>query len=180
MPDFSRRRLLKLGLGGTALLAAGGIGLSMRAPREVLAPGALKVFSAREHSICAALAETICPGGKGLPTATELGVAAKLDALLASVHPGVAREVRQVLHLFENPVMSLVFDGRVTPFTHLDAEARVTALECWRSSGLLVRRQAYKAIHGLVTAAYWGDPSTYGHGGYPGPPDYGNRLGASP
>jgi len=178
--DPSRRSLLRLGLAGSAVLAVGGIGLSLRPPVAVPSPGPLRVFSAREHSICAAIADTMCPGGVGLPTATELGVAAKLDALLSTVHPGVGKEIRQVLHLMENPLAALAFDGRLTPFSHLSAADRATALELWRTSSLGVRRQAYKGLHGLINAAYWGDPRTYGHGGYPGPPDYGNRPGATP
>lgn len=178
--DPSRRSLLKLGLGGTALLAIGGTGLSLRAPVPVPALGPLQVFSAREHSICAAIADTLCPGVDGLLSASELGVPAKLDALLASTHPGIGKEIRQVLHLVENPVASLLFDQRLTPFSHLDAAGRAAALELWRSSGLLVRRQAYKGLHGLINAAYWGDTRTYGHTGYPGPPDYGNLGGVTP
>lgn len=176
--DPSRRRLLQLGIGGSALLAVGGVGLSLRAPVAVPVSGLLQVFSEREHSICAAIADTMCPGGPGLPSASELGVPSKLDALLATVHPGVGKEIRQVLHLMENPVASLVFDRRLTPFSHLDAAARAVALERWRSSGLAVRRQAYKGLHGLINAAYWGDQQAYAHTGYPGPPDYGNRTPA--
>ncbi len=175
----SRRSLLELGLAGTAVLVVGGVGVSLRAPIPVPAPGPLRVFSEREHSICAAIADTMCPGGDGLPTASELGVPAKLDALLATVHPGVGKEIRQVLHLIENPVAALIFDGRATPFSHLAPAARVAALQSWRESGLSIRKQAYKGIHGLVNAAYWGDPRTYVATGYPGPPDYGNRAGGA-
>ena len=179
-PDPSRRSLLKLGLGGATVLAVGGVGLSLRDPVSVPAPSWLQVFSEREYSICAAIADTMCPGGGGLPSALALDVPAKLDRLLASTHPGIGKEIRQVLHLFENPVASLLFDQRLTPFSHLDALGRAEALERWRSSGLLVRRQAYKGLHGLINAAYWGDPRTHAHTGYPGPPDYGNLLGATP
>ena len=177
---FSRRSLLKLGLGGSALLAVGGVGLSLRAPVAVPAAGPLRVFSPAEYSICAALADTLCPGGGGLPTATEIGVPGKLDMLLDTLHPGVGKEICQVLHLVENPVASLLFDQRVTPFSHLDAAGRAEALMLWRSSSLSVRRQAYKGLHGLINAAYWGDPRTYAFTGYPGPPDYGNRAGGAP
>jgi hypothetical protein len=178
--DPTRRSLLKLGLGGTAVLVLGGIGLSMRRPVLVPALGPLLVFNQREFSICTAIAETMCPGEGTLPSAQAIGVAAKLDALLHVVHPGVGKEIRQVLNLFENPVASMLFDRRITPFTHLDAGGRSEALQRWRTSSLDLRRQAYKGLHGLVTAAYWGDPRTYASVGYPGPPDYGNLTTAVP
>jgi hypothetical protein len=39
-----------------------------------------------------------------------------------------------------------------------------------------VRRQVFKALRGLLAAAYWGDPRMYAHAGYPGPPDYAGMM----
>jgi len=170
---FNRRTILKFGLGGAAVLTVGGVGLGLRGTAMRAAPQALRVLSTRQYSILAAIAETLCPGGPGLPDANEVQVAVKVDGVLDTLHPGDAKEFVQALALMENALVGLAFQGRFSTFSGSSPAVRTAALEGWRTSGLALRRTAFTAVSGLCMGAYWSDPSTYAHVGYPGPPPLG-------
>ncbi|WP_373047834.1 gluconate 2-dehydrogenase subunit 3 family protein [Vulgatibacter sp.] len=173
---ISRRTILRYGLGGALLLAAGGTGLALQGS-ALRAPGRqLQVLDPRTYSILAAVADRIVPAGNGFPAATALAVPEKIDALLASGDPGVADEVKQVLLLLENALAGLVFDGRTRPFTKLSPPEQDEALRSWQHSGLSIRRTAFAALHGLCAAAYYASPEIHTLVGYPGPPDFGNVV----
>ncbi len=169
----TRRELLKVGMVGGAVLGLGAVGLGFRATVLVAAPTTLRALDERAYSVLLAVAERIC-AYDGMPSASDLGVAIGIDALLASTHPGIAAELSQGLMVLENALTGLLLDGRVTPFTALSTEDQDAVLESWRLSALPVKRTVYKAIHGLVVAGYWADPTVFPDCGYPGPPDYDN------
>lgn len=170
--DPTRRTLLAAGAAGAVALALGGVGLALQGtvPR---APGApLVALDPRAFSVLAAVADRICPGGGGLPTASEARVAEKLDQLLSTLDPAVTVELSQLLRLIENALVGFAFDGRIRAFTALTPERQDRVLEGWRTSRLPLRRAGFKALAGLCNATYWATPSTWPHTGYPGPPDY--------
>ncbi len=114
----------------------------------------------------AAVADRVCPGGAGLPTAWDLEVPEKVDAVLARLHPANASDLHRALLLIDNPLAGLLLDARPVAFTRASDETRDRILDTWRTSRLEVRRAAYLAIVGLVSAAYWSDPHTFAHLGY--------------
>lgn len=166
----SRRFFLSAGVGGL-VLTLGGVGLALRPGRRLAPPDGLRVLDAVSFSVLAALADRLCPAVRGLPAASALGVPALVDAQLARMHPADAAELRQGLLLIENGLAGLLFEGDPTPFTARSAAGQDLALLSLRDSGLAVRRGLYKAVRGLVMAAYWGHPRMYGASGYDGPVD---------
>lgn len=172
---LSRRGLL-WGAGASVAAAAGlggglvAVSLLPPAPRSPRAP--LRVLSPRAFSILAAVADRVCPGTEGLPGAWELEVPEGLDALLDRLHPGVGAELGQALLFLENPVAGTLLDGRMARFTQSTPEVQDDALRAFASSELSVRRQAYQALTGLISATYWSHPATWAHVGYPGPPRF--------
>lgn len=170
----TRRALLQLGIGGTALLALGGVGLSLQRTRLVAPRSPLLVLDAREFSVLVAVAEAISPGAAGLPPASALGVAERVDILLSWLHPGDANDVKLALQLVENAVPGLLFgEGRARPFSMCSLAQRAAVFESMRHSFLPLRRTLWKALSGLVTGAYWSRPEAWLHTGYPGAPDFG-------
>ncbi len=139
-------------------------------PREPRRP--LLALSARAFAILAAVADRICPGSDTLPTAWDLEVPEGLDLLLDRLHPDVTHELSQALFFLENPVAGTVLDGRVARFTHSPPDVQDAAIHAFATSALSVRRQAYGALAGLVSATYWSHPATWAHCGYPGPPRF--------
>ena len=168
----TRRRFLTYGLGGVVLLAAPGVGLGLRSSVLVDAPPPLQTFDHRQFSVLTAVAETLCPGGPGLPSATELGVAAQLDALFARMHPGVGKDLGLALNLLENALAGALLDRRLQTFTACAATLRAEVLRDWSTSAIAARRAIFKALRGFVMAAYWADARTRAFTGYPGMPDY--------
>ncbi|MCB9664599.1 MAG: gluconate 2-dehydrogenase subunit 3 family protein [Alphaproteobacteria bacterium] len=170
---LGRRAFLGLGLLGGAALALGGVGLALQ-PGVARAPATpLQALSPRAFSVLAAVADRVCPGGEGAPGAAEVGVAEKVDALLATSPPTFRTDIEQALLLLENALPGLLLDGRARPFTACDAATQDATLEAWQTSSLGLRRQVYKGVRGLVVAAYFGSPETYrSASGYPGPPDF--------
>lgn len=172
----SRRTLLKVGAAGGALLVLGGLGLTLQPTVKVTPKRPLEALDPRAFSILAAVAETLCPGGGDLPTASDAEVAEKIDALLHQMSPLATVELSQLLRLVENALAGFLLDLRPRPFTACSAKTRARVLEDWRTSHLATRRAGFKALCGLCNAAYWGTPSTWPHVGYPGPPDFSDQL----
>ena len=173
VPAVSRRAVLKFGVAGAVALAMGGVGLGLRGTSMRVPPPSLKVLDARQYSILAAIAETLCPGEAGLPDANTLQVALKVDHLLDRLNPADAQEFCQAIALIENALTGLVFEGRFTTLSASAPSTRLRALEGWRTSRLTLRRKAYTAVSGMCVGAYWSDPRVYAFVGYPGPPPLG-------
>jgi hypothetical protein len=174
-PGFPRRRFLKRGLLGGALLFVGGaVPLALRSTRMGSPPRRpLKLFTVEEHAIFAAVAARLVPGagaGPRWPTAEAVDCAGKVDTLMSRVHPEVGAEFRKLLHLFENGLFGLVTGGSPTPFTRLDAAGQEARLEAWRHSRLSLLRSGYQALKRLAEASYYSSPEIYALVGYPGPP----------
>ena len=173
---LSRRALFRKGLVGGALLALGGsAGIALRSTRLGTPPRSpLRLFSAQEHAIFAAIAARIVPGDSapaGWPRAHDVDCAGKADALLARVHPEVGRELTQLLRLFENGVTGLLLGKHPAPFTSLSPAAQDARLQAWRTSGVALLRTGYQALARLSTATYYASPEVYERVGYPGPPE---------
>ncbi|MCP3138078.1 hypothetical protein [Pyxidicoccus xibeiensis] len=165
---LTRRRLLKRGLFGGALLALGGSaalatrgGLSLPLP-----PEGLQVLGPREYATLQALARRAFPPRPGWPDADTARVALTADGLLARGDPAVAKEVKDLLGLFDNALAGFLFAGRVTPFSRLAPEAQDAAFEAWRTSRLVLLRTGHQALRTLVYSAYYVHPAAAAATGY--------------
>ncbi len=170
---LSRRRFLKVGLAGTAVVVLGGAGLALR--RTVLREGPaarLKTFTPKEFSIFAAIADRVCPpGGDGAPGATALEVARKADLVVSTLDEPTRKEFKLLLHVFDNGLAGFLFEGRLRPFTQLSPAEQDRSLASWGRSRLAFRRTGYEAVKRLAGALYYADERTWTRIGYPGPPD---------
>lgn len=163
--------VLSFGVGGAALLAAGGVGLGLLPGVIRTPPAGLTVLGPREYSVVAALAACHCDA-PGLPAADDLDIAALVDQHLSSMAAADREELLLGLNLLENALAGLVLGGRPRTFTGSPRAVQIATLTAWRQSSLLVQRKVWKATRNLVVAAYWGHPELYAHAGYPGPPDF--------
>lgn len=169
---ISRRRLIQRGLAGGALLALGGVGLSMQSSVLRRPSGSLEVLSELEFSILSAVADRITPESKEALRASTLGVPEAIDGVLARMHPVDVADMKKVLNALESATMGLLFDLRPSPFTASSPEAQDATLRGWRDSRITLRRSGYKALHKVCTSAYWANPKTFELSGYPGPPNF--------
>jgi hypothetical protein len=174
-PD--RRRLLKRGVFGGALLVifGGALPLALRSTLVRRKPQrALALLSEDEHAIFAAVAARLAPGddaGPPWPTTDALDCAGKVDALMATTHPEVGAEFRQLLHIFESALFGLLLTGSPTPFSRCSPAAQDARLATWRHSRVALLRSGYQALKRLAHATYYSSPEVYALVGYPGPPE---------
>ncbi|HWP35337.1 MAG TPA: gluconate 2-dehydrogenase subunit 3 family protein [Thermodesulfobacteriota bacterium] len=170
---LSRRRFLKVGLAGTAVVVLGGAGLALRRTLLREGPaGGLATLTPQEFSIFAAIADRVCPpGGEGAPGAAALEVARRADRLLATLDEPAQREFKLLLHLVESALVGFLFEGRLRPFTRLPPAEQDRVLASWGGSRLAFRRTGYEAVKRLAGALYYADRRTWARIGYPGPPD---------
>lgn len=169
----SRRGVLTKGLFGGAFLLLGGSGwLAARGSKLVALPDeGLKVLSPRQYAVLHAFAECMLPAEGKFPSAEALRVAYQGDKILGLVDVTARDELTALLELFENALANAIFGQRFRPFTQLSVEERERVALEWRDSALSVRRTGFRALRGLVMAAYYGNPRTFAAVGYPGPPE---------
>lgn len=172
---IDRRTLVKRGLLGGALLAVGGGAvIGMRSTRGSAPPKeGLKVFSAHEYAILAAVARRVVAAREGDPSTDEVDVALRVDRALALAHPSLQRELKQLLHLFENGLTGVFSGTSFAPFTASSKRAQDARLRAWSTSRVALFRTGFQAMKRLTAACYWSSPVTWKAAGYPGPPDLG-------
>jgi hypothetical protein len=162
-------------LGGALLLVGGALPLSLRSTRLGRKPARpLRLLSEDEHAIFAAIAARLVPGdaaGPKWPSADALDCAGKVDALMATVHPDVGAEFRQLLRLIESAVFGLAIAGSPTPFTRCSPAEQDARLEAWHHSRVALLRSGYQAVKRLAHATYYSSPEVYSLIGYAGPPE---------
>jgi hypothetical protein len=183
----TRRGFLKKTVAGAALLAAAGaVPLALRKTRLRPAKQPLRFFTPAEYSVFAAVAERVLARGPAdvpvelaavlrarpaAPAPADLDVAGKADAFLAPLDAASAKDLKQLLALFDNALFSFATGGPPRPFTRMSAAEQDAHLERWATSRMAVRRTGFQALKRLSAAVYYGAPATYASVGYPGPPD---------
>jgi len=170
---FSRRSLLRGGIGGSLLLGLGSVGLALQSTTRGRAPSeALRVLTRDEYAIVQSVASRICPQpAPDVPGADGVDVGVQVDRLLEYVGPEGSADVKTVLALFESGLVGALFFERVKPFTQLDPESQDRVLLAWRDSSIALRRTVYRALSSLTASTYYADPRTWPGIGYPGPPN---------
>jgi hypothetical protein len=90
-------------------------------------------------------------------------------------HPGVQRDVKRLLSLFDSALFGLVLDGTPSSFRASPPASQDARLSAWSSSRIEVRRTGFRALRRLIGSAYYSAPATWAAVGYPGPPDLGGH-----
>lgn len=165
---MQRRRLLQVGLAGSAALALAGLGAALWRPGldgARLAPSGRIVLSAAAR----ALLDGSLPADPQAQAAALQGLLQRIDGAITALPAATRSELSQLLGLLTTP------PGRRW-FLHLDAaweqatpEAIDAALQRLRLHESALQQQAYHALRELIHAAYFSDPSTWAAIGYPGP-----------
>jgi Gluconate 2-dehydrogenase subunit 3 len=171
----TRRSLLKKGLvGGAILLLGGTVPILLRSTHILRRPRQpLRILTANEHAIFAAVAVRICPRDQtaaAWPSAEALQCAEKVDTIMAELHPKAAAEFKKLLHVFESGMTGLFSIASPTTFTGATEADQDRRLQAWRRSRVALFRSGYQAMKRLSVATYYASPETYAHVGYPGPP----------
>ena len=161
----SRRSLLKRGLLGGALLAAGGRGVP-RAPRRGRG-AAPRRRALRAHPGASSRCSTRWPGGwcapvRAGPAWIRWASARAADRIAARAEPerpeGAAAAARPVRERARRASSSAAAPGPSPGWT---APSRTRCSREWRDSQLAVRRTGYAALRTLVLAGYYQSPAVW-------------------
>lgn len=93
----------------------------------------------------------------------------RIDALVANLPVHAQQELSQLLSLLEAAPGRRAFARLAKPWTEAGVGDIQAALQSMRLSSISLRQQGYQALHDIVGAAYFSDPSTWTPLAYPGP-----------
>lgn len=166
---------MKKTVAGAALLAAAGsVPLALRRTklREVPKGRSLQFFTPAEYSIWAAVADRVLAEDRpsGAPSPAQLDVAARADAFLAPLPGSDAKDLKQLLALFDNALFGFLQGGPPRTFTAMSPAEQDAHLRRWQGSRFAIQRTGYQALKRLCCALYFAAPETWPSVGYPGPP----------
>lgn len=165
---MQRRTLLKLGVLSAAVLVVAGGAAALLSPglhEGRLSPAGREVFKAVGRAVLdQSLPREDTPRQDALT-----GLLNRVDELALALPPHAQAELSQLLSLLASDPGRRALAGLGDQWS-LATEARIQqSLQQMRLSGLVLRRQAYAALHDITAAAYFSDPSTWPQLGYPGP-----------
>jgi hypothetical protein len=171
----TRRTFLLAGTAGAAALAAA---WWLRGEHDIppAAPGTLPLarLDPEAPAIIAAVAPVLLDGA--LPTESAAGAAAlketvaNVAAAVAGLPPSAQKELGELFALLAFAPARIALARVDSPWEKASRDEVAAFLERWRTSRFLLLRSAYGALHQLVFAAWYGNPSSWSVIGYPGPP----------
>ncbi|MDI1338909.1 hypothetical protein [Polaromonas sp.] len=165
---MQRRTLLKLGVVSTAVLVLAGGAAALLSPglhEGRLSPAGREVFRA----VGRAVLDQSLPREEASRNDALNGLLNRVDELTLALPPHAQAELSQLLSLLASAAGRRALTGLGDEWP-LATEVRIQqSLQEMRLSGIVLRRQAYAALHDITAAAYFSDVSTWPQLGYPGP-----------
>lgn len=167
-PALTRRGLLKLGLGGTAVLAVAGGAAWMWRPG--LSGGHLTESGrAVFRTVARAVLEGSLPNEPSAEAAALDRHLARLDETIAGFPEATRAELGQLLGLLSVGPARQWLTGLRTDWSQAGVAEVEAALRRMRTTDHELRQQAYHALRDLTNAAYYAQPEHWAPLGYPGP-----------
>ena len=173
LPDPSRRKLLKLGLLGGAVLATAGAAASLSGcSAESPAKTGFQVWREADMAFLQALLPVVLAGAvvPGQMPAALHATLKNIDNGLAQVSPAMLKLTRQLLDVCSSGLTRGALTGVWSRWENARAEQVEAFLLRWRDSSLDLFRQGHSAMLQLVLMAWYSRPESWAHCGYPGPP----------
>jgi len=161
------RRTVLIGLFGGGAFVAAASGLAWFTVGYELLPGEVPIATtAKEFVVMRSVVEALIPGGGGLPSGVDMGVAQRLDEELWSAPDEVAADLRAALLVIEHAPPLLGFAGR---FSSLSIAARQDCLRAMLASDRDVFVQVVVAFKQMAFLFFYAHPETWGPIRYDGP-----------
>ena len=167
----SRRRFLKAGIAGGALVALSSVVAFVRTRGYELAPerAAKLAFLAPWQFIVVehAARRIAAPDREGVPTADDIGVAEFVDAYCAKMDPALRKDFASLLAYVEH--LAPIAVGHSSRFTRLAPSDQDAVLAGMESSSQDLLRGGFAGLKSLVFMGYYKDARTWSVLGYDGP-----------
>jgi hypothetical protein len=165
---MKRRTLFKFGVVSATLLTLGGGAVALLQPglqSGKLAGAGRVVFRATGRAVL----QGSLPAGEAAMRIALDGLLERIDALTLALPPHAQNELSQLLSLLASGPGRQLLAGLDRAWPEASETEIQHALEGMRFSSLVLRQQAYAALHDITAAAYFTDASTWPQLGYPGP-----------
>jgi hypothetical protein len=180
--SLTRRRFLQTGLAGAIALALARAAYGPFSPQPSLAPDrdfAYRVLGAAEQTLVAAIAPVLLnhalPDDAGARAQAIIAVVRGVDAAIAGLPPAVQEDIGSLFALLGFPITRRIVAGVRAPWLEAAPESIAAFLERWRTSRFALLNSGYRALHELITAAWYGNPASWPRIGYAGPPALGAK-----
>jgi hypothetical protein len=165
-----RRRFLKVGLLGTALLATAHLlGNAYAAPVE-----RRRVIDERARRIVKALVpivlEGMLPTGEAERARATDDIAAAFEASVTALGAAAQDDLSQLFTFLDFAPTRLAFAGLWQPVEKCSPAELRDFLQRWRFSRVDVQQASYQALTQLIQASWYDMPASWPAIGYPGPP----------
>lgn len=170
--DRQRRRFLKVGLLGSAVLVAASGGLALR--RQPGRCDACLWLHKGDQQFLQAVIPVMLAGA--LPDKDKQRIRALneiidgFDQTVAHFPPSIRAEIRQLLWLLQSPLTRPLLTGTWSSWKKSNAADVNEFLEAWKNSRLDLLRVGYTALHDLVAGAWYANPMSWQRIHYPGAP----------
>lgn len=163
----TRRRFLSAGIGGAALLGAGGLLGRWVASGYALPSGDVTLaLSTKEMVVVRAIVDALFAGDDAFPSGLSLEIHQRVDEEVWAQPDEVRADLRAALQLLEH---APPFFGRLGRLSSLPREARVDVYQAMLTRGPDVVVQAAVALKQLTSIHYFAHPAVWPHLGYDGP-----------
>lgn len=175
LKDPSRRRFLRVGLAGTAVLSTVGITAGVVGFKRVSSQDAATGYYFLRPSDVA-LFTALVPAvlGHALPqddskTAVIEEVVKRIDDTCMRLGSPNQKELTQLFDLLSFAPSRRLAAGLKTPWESASVEEATAFLERWRNSSVSLFNAAYRVLIKLPANAYYAMPESFAASGYPGP-----------
>ena len=168
---MNRRRFLKAGAIGGAMLAAGGAWVVWRDIRDADAgePARDRVGTIL-GAVAPVLLAGVLPEDPAQRSAGVARVVTGVKAVIAEFPAAVQREIADLFRTLDIRIARRLLAGVSAEWTAADPGEVAAFLERWRLSRIGLLQSGYFALHDLVLGTWYADTSAWESIGYPGPP----------
>ena len=173
---LSRRQFLKTGVAGAAALIAIRLiyGPFANNAKPIADDYRFTFLNDDQRTLLAAIAPVILAGvlpnvGPAHDKALR-DVMRGLDLTISGFLPQVQNEVKQLFDLLTFPPTRRLVAGVSSPWAEAAHEEIEGFLNRWAKSQINLLQTAYQALRQLIIAAWYGNPDSWTHIGYSGPP----------
>ncbi len=157
-----RRTLLKAGLAGGALLAAGGVAI-------VAGRDAVRDRDAVLGAVVPALLDGALPAEPAARAAAVRGCTEGVVAAIAGLAPASQAELAQLFTLLGSAPGRRLLAGVRADWAEAGVDEVGAFLQSWRLHRFALFRGGYAALHDLVIGTWYADASAWPAIGYAGP-----------
>ncbi len=167
---MSRRSLLKLGLGASAVLATAGLTATLSGCSSDAPASGFQVLRASDIPMLSAIMKALVGPHPAVNAANLDTAIAQLDTTLSWTSLAAQKQLTDLFGLLSMGVTRGPLTGLWGNWENATDEQVRAFLERWRDSRLDMLRQGHSALNQLLQMAWYALPVSWEAAGYPGPP----------